>query len=99
MSQNLTKKQRGEVRKLQALAWQRELDVELGKLEEHFRSWKDSAIDAFELSDRIHKLHDGESRELYKLYTYHNSPYAVPSAIARGLICESEVSKQSLDLS
>ena len=98
MSRDFTKKQKAEIRKLQGLAWKRELEEELGSLESNFEAWRNSEIDAFDLSDLIHKFHDGESRQLYKYYTYRNSPYAVPSAIAKSIISESEVSKELLDI-
>ena len=86
-----------EVRKLRELAWRRELELELGKLEEHFRSWRSGAIDAFELSERIQRFQDGEFRELSRLYTSGAGPLAAASAIARGVISETEVSPQLLE--
>jgi hypothetical protein len=48
-------------------------EVELGKALEdlfgEFQAWKSGAIDSFELSDRIHKFHDGPNREIYLRYT------------------------------
>ncbi len=67
-------------------------------MEGQFKLWRKKSIDAFELSDLIHKFHDGENRDLYKFYAYHQSPFAVPSAIARDVILELEVSKELLEV-
>jgi len=85
------------MRALQALAWERELEKELTKLEDQFRSWRGGTIGAFDLSDRIHLFHDHEARDLYKCYSDRNNPFAVPVAIVKGIISESEVSRQLLE--
>jgi hypothetical protein len=97
MYSTLTKKQKKEMRALQALAWEMELEQELNKLEDQFRSWRSGTIGAFDLSDRIHQFHDYESRNLYKYYSCWNNLFAVPGAIAKGIISESEVSRQLLE--
>ena len=97
MYSSLTKKQKKELRSLQALAWERELEQELANLEEQFRNWRSGTIGAFDLSDRIHQFHDHEARDLYKYYSYRNNIFAVPGAIAKGIISESEVSRQLLE--
>jgi len=98
MRDNLTKKQRKEMRELQGLAWRRELEEELGKLESHFSSWREGLIDVFELSDQIHRFHNGGSRDLYTYYTGSDLMFTVPGALAKGIIDESEVSKELLDI-
>ncbi len=93
-----SKKQRKEMRELQGLAWQRELEEELGSLENLFSSWREGRIDAFELSDQIHKFHNGASRDLYTRYSGNHYDITVPGAIANGKIDESEVSKELLEI-
>jgi hypothetical protein len=66
-------------------------EVELGKaLEElfgEFQTWKSGAIDSFELSDRVHKFHDGPNREIYLRYTGRLDPrFLVHYALEKGLI-------------
>ena len=97
MYSSLTKKQKKELRALQTLAWERELEQELTNLEEQFRRWRSGTIGVFDLSDRIHQFHDHEARDLYKYYSYRNNFFAVPDAIAKGIISESEVSRQLLE--
>lgn len=89
-----SKAMRAEIRKLQNIAWERELAAALSELQLEFDAWRAGKIDVFDLADLIHKFHDGRNRELYKIYTYPNSPYAVPAAIAKGIISESEVSNE-----
>lgn len=90
MLQDLTAAQRKRVRELAALAYDRELGRELALLEGEFAKWRQGELDAFELSDRIHRFHDGTARQLYGAYGHDNAPLAVASAIRRGLLTEEE---------
>jgi hypothetical protein len=63
-----TKANKRKLRELAGMAYRRELGAELSKLEEEFARWRSGEIDPFELSDRIHRFHDGISRDLYVLY-------------------------------
>ena len=85
------------MRALQGLAWERELEQQLANLEEQFRRWRSGTIGVFDLSDRIHQFHDHEARDLYKYYSYRNNYFAVPGAVVKGIITESEVSSQLLE--
>jgi len=98
MDSKYSKKQRKEMRQLQGLAWQRELETELGGLGDLFSSWREGAIDAFQLSDQIHRFHNGVSRDLYTRYSGNHYEITVPDAIANGRIDEAEVSKELLEL-
>ena len=98
MGSMFSKKQRKEMRELQGLAWQRELEEELGSLEKLFSSWREGAIDAFQLSDQIHRFHNGASRKLYTRYSGNHYETTVPGAVANGKIDESEVSKELLEI-
>lgn len=98
MDSMFSKKQKKEMRELQGLAWQRELEEELGKLESSFSLWRKGEIDAFQLSDQIHRFHNGASRELYKRYSGNHYEFTVPGAVAIGKIDESEVSKELLEI-
>lgn len=93
MAGRWSKKQRKELRELQGLAWERELSEALRSLRQEFDAWEQGEISAFELSDRIHKFHNGRSRELF--HTYAGSPEAIiiESAVARGVLDESELSE------
>lgn len=87
-----TKRQRARIRELVSIAYGRELDRELGTLEPHFAEWRAGRLDPFELSDRIHRFHDGVSRELFKLYDGPADPrFAVANAVHRGILTRDEV--------
>jgi hypothetical protein len=88
-----TKKQRRELRELQGLAWERELEAALRELRSDFEAWAGKKeISAFELSDRIHKFHNGRSRELYNMYSGSLDNFWIGPVVARGVIDESELS-------
>ena len=62
-------------------AYERELRRELTKLDASFEAWRQGEIDSWDLCDRIHKFHNGASRELYKQYTMARRtwPWRTPS--------------------
>jgi hypothetical protein len=91
-----TKKQRRELRDLQGLAWERELSGALEELLRDFQSWKKGEITPFELNDRIHRFHNGRSRELFNAYTGSLDTFCLDFVVARGVIEESEVSEDLL---
>ena len=83
---------RSEIRKLAALAHRRELATEFTALEAEFARWRRGELGEFELNERIHRFHDGQSRELWKRYS--NTTYldlCVAFAIVGGVLAESEV--------
>ena len=64
MQQNeLPKAIKRAMRSLVALAHEAELGRALEELYSDFQRWKAGGIDSFELSDRIHKLHEGPNRK------------------------------------
>ena len=85
------------LRELAGAAYERELGAELSKLEAEFLQWRSGGIDPFELSDRIHRFHDGVSRDLYVLYERLSPSHAVARALALQLLQESEVPSEILD--
>jgi hypothetical protein len=93
-----TKAQRKRLRELGALAYERDLAAELAQLEAAFRRWRAQELDAFELSDLIHRFHQGPSRELFSKYDHANIDFAVASAIHRGLLTEAEAGSEVVEL-
>src|ERR1700730_1190913 len=55
---------RRRLRELAGQAYARELGAELTKLEADFARWRSGEIDPVELSDRIHRFHNGRGRGL-----------------------------------
>jgi hypothetical protein len=72
-------------------AYERELRRELAKLDASFAAWRGDEIDSWELSDRIHKFHNGASQELYKKYNYGEADVNVAYAIVSGILDRKEV--------
>jgi hypothetical protein len=64
----LTKEQKRQARELAILARDAELSEALGELHALFSDWRKGHIDAYQLADAIHQFHDGQSRELFKMY-------------------------------
>jgi hypothetical protein len=62
---DMTKAQRKRLRELAAIAYRRQLAVELAELETDFTKWRAGKLDALELSERIHAFHDGPFRVLH----------------------------------
>ena len=98
MADGWSKKQRRELRELQGLAWERELEAALGSLRTDFKRWDGGEITVFELSDRIHKFHDGRSRELFNMYSGSLDNWWIGHTVATGVIDESELSDDLRDV-
>jgi len=90
------KANRRKLRELAGVAYTRELSAELAKLDRDFGQWRSGEIDPFELTDRIHRFHDGISRDLYVLYRDLPSGHSVARAVVLQLLQESEVPSEIL---
>lgn len=87
-----------EILRLSSLAYEREMNRELAALLVHFRAWASGKLHPLELSDHIHRFHNGAARELYKQYcTYQGcADMLVARALATGLIRADEVTAETL---
>ena len=92
-----TKATKRKLRQLAGVAYERELGAELSKLETEFARWRRDEMDPFELSDRIHRFHDGASRDLYVLYNRLHPGQSVARAVALQLLEEKEVPSELLE--
>ena len=79
------------LRQLAAIAHEREVAVHLTRLAESFEQWKAGTLETWELTDRIHRFHDGPSRELFNTYNSRRPDVAVAHALVTGILKESEV--------
>jgi hypothetical protein len=93
-----TKAQKKKLLELAGIANERELDQEMEMLYQHFENWRNEKISCFELSDLIHKFHQGPSREIWKMYTTSDPDTAVSRAVALGLLKKEEIPKDLLDI-
>ncbi len=85
------KAQRRELRRLAALAYDRELAKELEAVEVQFRQWRAGNLDVHQLSDLIHQFHDGVARDLFVMYTGGQLGSVVAQAVARNALHENEL--------
>jgi hypothetical protein len=97
-NREFTKAQRRRLRELGTMAYERELCLELSKLETEFGRWRAGEIDAHELSDRIHRFHQGPARLLFSKFDHSNLDFAVAHAIHRGLITEEEAGADGIEM-
>jgi hypothetical protein len=93
-----TKSQRRRLRELSGVAYERDLAAELEKLEASFRRWRAAELDAFELSDLLHRFHEGPSRELFTKYADRNADMMVAYALHRGILTEIEAGPEIVEL-
>ena len=85
------KAQRKELRRLAAVAHERELGPALAALQVQFEEWNGGKLDVHGLSDAIHQLHNGVARDLYVTYTRLEPRVAVAQAVARKILRDDEV--------
>ncbi len=97
MGIRFTKLELKELRRLAGLAYERELTKALESLEENFRQWRKDKITAFELSELIHKFHNGIARDLWSFYTGGYTEMIVAQAITKGIILKTEISHSILE--
>ena len=97
-NREFSKAQRRRLRELGAVAYERDLSAELSKLETEFGRWRAGEIDAYELSDHIHRFHQGPARKLFSVYDHSNLDFAVAHAIHRGLITEEEAGADAIEM-
>ena len=94
LSTKFTKSERALLRGLTEEAWEAELGEELEELFGDFTKWLDHGMSALDLSDRIHKFHNGPSRDLYSIYTGVDPAMIAARAIAMGFIDEKSINDE-----
>lgn len=95
---DLPKSVKKKLRELEGLAYHRELSAALSALEAEFKRWRAGELSPFELSDRIHRFHDGEARELWKRYDGRSLEWTVSDALQRKIVTEAEVGPEVMTL-
>ena len=71
----------------------------LAGLAADFDRWRRGEIDPFELADRIHKFHDGSSREIYNRFALRKTsdlPLLAAYSLMQGLIGEKDIPPEVL---
>lgn len=85
------------LRELAARAHELELARELTALEREFTRWRSGAVSAFDLSEAIHRFHQGPARELYLTFTQPNPSGAIVSAIRAGILDRRQIAPDVLE--
>lgn len=78
-------------------AYEKELNIELKKLEKSFAEWQKGEISNGELSARIHDYDRGPSRDLFMKYNYGENAVNVAYAIVAGMIDREKVPRDLLE--
>ena len=82
------------LRELADRAYEEALGRELSKLEESFHAWRAGKLAAFDLTQEIHRFHQGPNRELYIHYTSRLHELVVARAVVQGLLPESSLTEE-----
>jgi hypothetical protein len=80
-----------------AEALERELHLELTKLDLRFAEWRNGRLGSGELSDDIHQYEAGPSRELFKRYNGGLPDMMVAYAITAGILKREEIPAELLE--
>jgi hypothetical protein len=97
-TRDLTKGQKRELRRIVALAYERELSVALAALEEQFRRWRAGEIGPHDLGEAIHTFHQGPSRTLWSQYNEGHGYLAAVAAVANGIVAKHEVAADLMEI-
>jgi hypothetical protein len=85
------------IREMAGRAYEIELSRELAALEDEFSRWHRGDITAFDVSEAIHRFHQGPARELYLTYTQPHPKGAVASAIYMGILDRTQIAPDVLE--
>ena len=84
------------LRQLADRAYEIELNRELKNLQTEFERWQRAEISAFDVSEAIHRFHQGPARELFVTYTHRHPKAAVAYAIQTGILDRTQVAPDVL---
>jgi hypothetical protein len=85
------------LRELSTRAYEIELGRELAALDGEFTRWRSGAVTAFDLSEAIHRFHEGPARELFLTYTQPHPKSAIASAIHAGILDRTQIAPDVLE--
>ena len=80
-----------------ALAYQREIETELDKLNQDIMKWKKGEFDFKELNYKIQHNYTKRLRKIDDFYDYFDSKTEVVRAIASGILTSADIPKQMLE--
>lgn len=85
------------LRQLVDRAYEIELGRELTALRGEFDRWQRGEVTAFDLSEAVHRFHQGPARDLYVTYTNRHPKAAVAYAIQAGILDRTQIALDVLD--
>jgi hypothetical protein len=92
-----TKRVKRLVREYASRAQEEELRRALMELADAFDAWRVGKISNGDLSDQIHKFHDGTARDIFKSYSHRLIEQPLARAIAEGILDRSQVPAELLE--
>ena len=84
------------LRQLADRAYELELGRELAALRNDFDRWQRGEITAFDVSEAIHRFHQGPARDLYAAYASPHPKSAVAHAIQTGILDRTQIAPDVL---
>ena len=84
------------LRELADRAYEIELGRALAALHSEFGRWQQGEVTAFDLSEAIHRFHQGPARALFSMYTHGHPTAAVAHAIHSGILDRGHVAPDLL---
>ena len=81
---------------LSAIAYHREMDAELEKLNQKFKAWQEKITDTFDLTEYINEFDDDVSKNLKVIYNNPDPGFPVAAAISKGYLKAEEVPAEVL---
>src|SRR5688572_9786612 len=84
------------LRQLADRAYEIELGRELAALRSEFDRWQRGEITAFELSEAVHRFHQGPARDLYVTYTSGHPQVVVANAVQNGILDRTQIAPDVL---
>jgi|SRR5215468_3739316 len=85
------------LREYAAAAHEEELRRALVPIAEAFKRWERRELESGELSEMIHRFHQGPARDLWVRYNTPHLPMAVAAAIATGVLSRETIPAELLD--
>src|SRR5437879_3633646 len=92
-----TKRFKKLLREYHSRAYREELRRALNGLAGDFEIWKAGEISSDELNDRIHRFHNGTSRDIFKSYNSRLIEPTVARAIAEGILDRADIPAEILE--
>lgn len=84
-----------ELSRWQKELYKRELSIELDKLYNSFKEWKNQECEVFDITNKIHEFYKGKSKEIF--VKYERASFAdlnIASAVIDGVVQLEELSKE-----